>query len=125
LFLIVGGMYEGRQPTATFVLPASVLKQEPTTVEAPEGSLKIFHEADGSLAIFFRGRPHRDISSIALGVLILCSSIWWGFREARKEKETELAKEQQKKEQLELIADSPDYREFLSRVQTMKPSDNR
>jgi hypothetical protein len=114
-FLICGGKWlEIRSKTMSFSIPASVLKEEPSSVELPDGRVTFWHQPDGGLELHLKGKPNIDPVSITLGGLLIGYFTWSHYCNARKEEEAKLEKERQKKEELERLAESPEYQDFLA-----------
>ena len=83
-------------------------------MELPDGRVTFWYQPDGSVELHLKGKPDVDPVSITLGVLLIGFFTWSFYCTARKEEEAKLEKERLKKEELESLADSPDYNEFLA-----------
>jgi len=105
---------ETLSPIMSFSIPASVMKEEPSSVELPDERATFWHQPDGSVDVHFRGKPDINPVSITLAILLIRFSIWSSYWDARKEEKANLEKEKQKKKELELIAESPEYHECLA-----------
>ena len=103
-----------RSSTMSFTIPASVLKEKPSSVELPDGRVTFWHQPDGSVELHLKGKPDIDPVSITLGVLFIGFFTWSSYSEAIKDEKGKLEMAKQKKEELERIAESPEYQDYLA-----------
>ena len=98
----------------SFSIPANVLKEEPSSVELPDGRVTFWHQPDGSVELHLKGKQDIDPVSITLGVLFIGFFIWSSYSGAIEDEKAKLEKEKQKKEELERLAESPEYQDYLA-----------